>query len=126
MDLSAIRTAEAGYELYEQKRESPEDAFGDPVHLAELGSASDEYDAELRRNGLVLAFQSNRLGSFDIFRSTRESVDDSFTLVEPVDALNSAYDDSAPAFSPEFEYVMFSSEREGTDDIFEAHWPASP
>lgn len=120
--LSSLPTGGTGYELYEQKRESANGVFGEPLHLEEVSSDQDEYDPELRANGLLLAFHSQRLGSNDIFRATRESIDEPFGDVEPVDNLNSAYDDGAPAFSPELEYALFSSNREGTDDIFEAHW----
>lgn len=120
--VSSLPTGGNGYELYEQKRASRDDVFGEAVHVDEATSARDEFDPEVRANGLLLAFHSQRLGSNDIFRATRESIDDPFGDVEPVDALNSAYDDGAPAIALELEYVMFSSDREGTDDIFEAHW----
>jgi Tol biopolymer transport system component len=72
-----------------------------------------------------LAFDSRRLGSADIFRANRETTEDAFAAPRPVDALNSAYEDTAPAISLEFSYVVFSSDREGSVDIFEAHWPDS-
>jgi hypothetical protein len=121
--LNSLPPGGTGYELYQQERESVDDPFGEPIHIEEVGSDRDEFDPELRANGLLLAFHSMRLGSADIFRSTRESVADAFGSVEQVESLNSPYEDGAPAISLSFAYVLFSSDREGTDDIFEAHWP---
>lgn len=123
--ISSLPTGGTGYELYQQERESVEDMFGEPVHIEAVGSPRDEFDPELRANGRLLAFHSVRLGSSDIFRATRESVADAFGPAEPVESLNSPYEDGAPAISRAFAYVLFSSDREGTDDIFEAHWPDS-
>ena len=121
--LNSLPTGGTGYELYQQERASTEDVFGEPVLLEGVGSDVDEFDPELRANGRLLAFHSTRLGSADIFRATRESADDEFGPVEAVESLNSAYEDGAPAISLEFSYVLFSSDREGSVDIFEAHWP---
>ncbi len=123
--VKSLPTGGQGYELYEHTRGSVDEPFGEPTHLAEIGSEVDDFDPELRANGLFLAFDSRRLGSADIFRATRETTGDAFAAAHPVDSLNSAYDDTAPAVSLEFSYVMFSSDREGSTDIFEAHWPDS-
>ncbi len=123
--IASLPSGGTGYELYVQERASAEEAFEEPARIEEVGSAADEFDPELRQNGLLLAFHSTRLGSTDIFRATRESVDDAFGSIEAVESLNSPYEDGAPAISPTFEYVLFSSNREGTDDIFEAHWPSA-
>jgi hypothetical protein len=123
--VNSLPTGGQGYELYEHTRESVDEPFGEPIHLAEVGSEVDDFDPEVRANGLFLAFDSRRLGSADIFRANRETTEDAFAEPRPVDALNSAYEDTAPAISLEFSYVVFSSDREGSVDIFEAHWPDS-
>jgi Tol biopolymer transport system component len=117
--LSAARDG-SGYDLYAFERVSSDEAFGPPSALDELNSASDDFDPYLSPNGLAVAFASNRRGTFDIFLARRSSTDVPFEAPVPLELNTEADQESAPHFSPDLTYLMYSSQRLGSDDIYEA------
>jgi len=117
--LSAARDG-SGYDLYRFERASDAEAFGSPAPLTELNSASDDFDPYLSPNGLAVAFASNRRGGFDIFLARRTSVDVPFEAPVPLDLNSADYEESAPNLSPDLAYLMYSSDRDGSLDIYEA------
>jgi Tol biopolymer transport system component len=117
--LSAARDG-SGYDLYWFERANDGEAFGAPEPLTELNSASDDFDPYLSPNGLAVAFASNRRGSFDIFLARRTSLDVPFEAPVSLEQNSVDYEESAPNLSPDLAYLMYSSERQGTLDIYEA------
>jgi hypothetical protein len=118
--LSAAATA-AGYDLFSFERASAGEPFGPPTPITEVNSASDDFDPYLSPNGLALAFASNRRGTFDIFLARRTSTDVPFEAPVPLDLNSAEFQESAPHFSSDLAYLMYSSNRLGSsDDIYEA------
>jgi Tol biopolymer transport system component len=117
--LSAARDG-SGYDLYWFERANDEEAFGAPTPLTEVNSASDDFDPYLSPNGLAVAFASNRRGGFDIFLARRTSVEVPFEAPVPLELNSADFEESAPNLSPDLAYLMYSSDRAGSLDIYEA------
>lgn len=113
-------TGSGGYDLYWFERASADEPFGEPTLITEVNSASDDFDPYLSPNGLALAFASNRRGGFDIFLARRTSLDVPFEAPVPLDLNTAEFEESAPNFSPDLVYLMYSSDRQGSLDIYEA------
>ncbi len=118
--LSSRLQASGSYDLYLFARDALDVPFGQGELLSSVSSSSDDYDPFIGQQGKFLAFHSLRDGSSDIFRATRESNDEAFAAPGAVSELNTPSDESAPDFSVELDYVMFSSDRDGSDDLYEA------
>jgi Tol biopolymer transport system component len=118
--LSSHPSGASGYDLYAFARASTDDAFGEPMPLTELNSASDDFDPYVSPNGLAIAFSSNRRGSFDIFLARRLSIDVPFEAPVPLELNDPVYEEASPNLSPDLGYLMYSSNRDGTHDIYEA------
>jgi hypothetical protein len=118
--LSAAAPGAGGYDLFRFERTSADEPFGAPTLITEVNSASDDFDPYLSPNGLALAFSSNRRGTFDIFLARRTSTDVPFEAPVPLELNSTDYQESAPNFSPDLAYLMYSSNRLGTDDIYAA------
>ena len=112
--------AAGGYDLFFFERSSADESFGEPAALTELNSASDDFDPYLSPNGLAVAFSSNRRGSFDIFLARRTSTDVPFEAPVPLELNTAEYEESAPNLSPDLAYLLYSSNRLGSHDIYEA------
>jgi hypothetical protein len=118
--VSGRQAGASGYDLFRFERASTDETFGAPTPLSEVNSASDDFDPYLSPNGLALAFASNRLGDFDIFLARRTSTDVPFEGPVRLDLNSPDYGESAPNLSPDLAYLMYSSERTGSHDIYEA------
>ena len=101
-----------------------ENAWGKPINMgSDLNSHSKEYSPFLSPDGRTLFFASDRhtsSGGSDIFMATRK--DDSWTnwsvprkFVNPI---NSPADESQPYFHSPTGYLYFTSNRDGSSDIF--------
>jgi hypothetical protein len=118
--LSSRPAGAAGYDLFAFERPSSDESFGEPTPLTELNSASDDFDPYLTPNGLAIAFSSNRRGSFDIFLARRLSTDVPFEAPVPLELNEADVDEASPNLSPDLGYLMYSSDRAGSHDIYEA------
>lgn len=91
--------------------------------LMELNTAGVECAAWLDPSERVIAFMSDRdglAGEIDLYIASRPTVEDPFAEPIPIVELNSAAVDEDPWISPDGGTVYFSSERNGTADIFMA------
>lgn len=118
--LSARQVGSAGYDLYSFTRASTSESFGAPTALSEVNSASDDFDPWLSPNGLALAFASNRLGDFDIYLARRTSTEVPFEGPVRLDLNSPGIEESAPHLSPDLAYLMYSSDRGSSSEIYEA------
>jgi Tol biopolymer transport system component len=95
------------------------------VTLVEVNSEGDDFDPDVRENGLFLAFDSARAGIRQIYWTRRQSLDSPFA--EPVALTPGAVaEESAVAFSENLRYLMFSSAARGSSDIYERFLDAPP
>ncbi len=118
--VSARQAGSAGYDLYSFERASIDEAFGTPTALTEVNSASDDFDPYLSPNGLALAFASNRQGDYDIYLARRTSTDVPFEGPVRLDLNSAGIEESAPHLSPDLAYLMYSSDRGNSSEIYEA------
>ena len=100
---------------------APLGAFSTPTMIAELADPAEDDDPTLTADLLELYFASARtggLGGSDIWRATRASVGDSWTMPRPVVEINSAGSDENPGVSSDGLSLWFSSTRNGGFDIW--------
>jgi hypothetical protein len=94
----------------------PDGSFGAAVLVAELNSTSADARPSIRRDGLEIFFQSDRIGSvgFDLWVATRGSTFDAWsTPVNLGAAINSAFNDQFAYVSSDHETLFFGSDRPG-------------
>jgi Tol biopolymer transport system component len=113
-------TGSGGYDLYSFERASIDEPFGTPTALVEVNSASDDFDPYLSPNGLAVAFASNRLGNYDIYLARRTSTDVPFEGPVRLDLNSPDYEESAPHLTPDLAFLMYSSDRGSSSEIYEA------
>jgi hypothetical protein len=96
-------------------------AFGTPELVTELNSPASEGRPYLRRDGREIFFQSNRaggFGAFDIWTSTRATVDDPWSPPVNVSALNTSFGDVTPVLSWDGETLFMGVNRPENGDVF--------
>jgi Tol biopolymer transport system component len=118
--LNSKPTGAPPYRLYRLERATAADPLGEPVLMDDVVSNENEYDPDLRRDGLFLAFDSARGDPTQIYWTRRADRAAAFDAPVPVPALKSTFNDNAAAFSEDLRYVMFSSSRGESIDIYEA------
>jgi len=117
------RDAYGGNDLFVAFR-TGENTFGKPVHLgAAVNSQSHEKAPFLSSDGKTMFFSSNRqnvMGGYDLFMVYR--LDDSWTnwtapkrFLSPI---NTTSNEGFPCFNRTSGYLYFSSDRNGSSDIF--------
>lgn len=92
--------------------------WGQPTPLTELNTTMDESDPELRYDGLEIVFHSKRtggLGLYDLYRATRPTTVDPFSLPVPIASLNTAGDELGPSLSGDGLTLLFG---DGQDIAF--------
>lgn len=100
----------------------PDLIFTEPTALTSLNSTSLEADPRLSVDSLSLTFASTRaggLGDFDLYRARRDNPTSGFETFEPIEAINSAYSDTALVVVDD-NTVVFSSTR--TDGVRARLW----
>jgi Tol biopolymer transport system component len=92
-------------------------SFGPAVLVTELSSAQAENRPSIRRDGLEILFQSNRIGSVglgDLWMSTRKSTLDAWTTpVNLGNTINTVFVEQNAYLSSDSKTLFFSSDRPG-------------
>jgi Tol biopolymer transport system component len=113
-------------DIYVSEVDSEQKTFGPPSPVAELNSASTDYQPVLRKDGLEIFFASNRPGSLpwptnpsfrypDLWTATRETAADPWSPPVNLGSLvNSVFSDFHPTLSFDRTTLIFASERLGT------------
>lgn len=94
-------------ELFRVDRDG--DGWGEPVHLATLGSEADELGASLSDDGMIW-FASDRTGGaggWDLYRAA--PVGDGFDVPQPLDGINSSVWEFNPAIDAAGTTLVFTS-----------------
>lgn len=113
------------YGLHEFVLDPESGIFAPPATLTEVNGETDDFDPDLREEGLFLAFDSDRGGIRQIYWTRRQSLDTPFA--EPVPLTPSAVaEESAVAFAEDLRYLMFSSAAAGSADIYERFLDTPP
>jgi Tol biopolymer transport system component len=111
------------YDLYATVRVSATTPWATPQPVVELNTTYVENGAYLDADGTFIAFYSDRpggLGYFDIFSASRADASAPFDPPMPIDGVNSPADDTDPWLTPDGRTILFSSDRTGEYEIYEA------
>jgi hypothetical protein len=112
------------YATYLAARTDATAAFAAPVLVSELlMEGRSTIDAFLTEDGLALYFNlTPDAGETkgDLFLAVRASVTDAFSAAEPLEELNSSSDERDPWLAPDGRSLFFSSDRDGSLNIYEA------
>jgi Tol biopolymer transport system component len=101
-------------------------AFSPPstFRLANVNSTSAEFGPSVTRDGLVIAFTSDRLGNDDLFVSSRPSVDSDFAVPVALSNVNSDNVEAWPAISSDGLVVFYEGTGSGFADIYQTQRPS--
>jgi WD40-like Beta Propeller Repeat len=124
MPLGSRRGSSGYYETFLAERPNEDEPFASPHELIELEVAGQNtVDGFLTEDGLTLFFnRSPGAGesSGDLFVARRKSLSEPFGAVAPLLSINTSQDERDPWLSPDGRYLYFSSDRDGTLNIYEA------
>lgn len=119
------RTDDGGVDtthIYVATRASRADAFGEPVRVPGVTSTANESSATLTADGLVMAFESDRLtgNNGELFLSLRNDADAGFGAPTRIASANSDANQGTPYLRPDGAILYFSSNRDGNQDLYRA------
>jgi len=120
-----------GFDLYQSTRPATGSAWTAPTLVVELSASAADYGPTVDASGLIIMFDSGRLGTRDLFIATRPTVGSSWNAPTPVAELNTNALETDPELTPDGLTVLFASDRPGTmgaRDLYIASRPdkASP
>jgi hypothetical protein len=104
------------YDIFAATRGTVDGAWEAPQPLSELNTDSNESDAFLVGEGRELLFTRSK----DLQLARRAGTIGPFTLIGPLEELNSSSEDTDPWATPDLRYVVFSSDRSGSSQLYEA------
>ena len=104
------------YDVQIARRTTLADPWQPPAPLDEINTDDEESDAFLVGSGLALIFTRDE----DLMLSRRVNVDAEFDQGKAIESLNSDDDDRDAWSDAAFDYVIFSSDRDGTYRLYEA------
>ena len=115
-------------DVFVATRTAPGAPFSTPVLVPSLSSSENEHSVTLTRDGLEAIFSSNRAGGKgkqDIWLARRSGPDADFGTAENLAALNTSWDDTFVALSPDGSTLYFNRDTSlsgGRDaDVWVAH-----
>jgi Tol biopolymer transport system component len=111
-------TRSGSRQVYSTTRPNMQSQWG-PAALVP-GLPADAVDPFVASRGVALWFVSSPNGDQDLFTATRPSTAAAFGTAAPIAELNTPAAESDPALSPDFRYIVFSSDRSGTMQLYEA------
>jgi hypothetical protein len=104
------------YDMYVSERASMADPWQPAQAIAELDTKANESDAFLAGEGYELLFTRSK----DLQFARRPALSAPFALVGPLKELNSSSDDRDPWATQDLRYIVFSSNRSGSYELYEA------
>ena len=108
-------------DLYTSTRAATTDAWGTPTAIAELDTASIENSPFLTGDGLTIYFDSNRLGTTDLFVATRTDRSSPFSTPTLISELSTAIaNEEDPWVSPDGHLMLFVSDGAGHQQIYQS------
>ena len=121
MPLGTTRDNDGVYRTFFAARADATAAWGTPQPL--LGSVLEDQptvDGFLTDDGLALFYSSPPGGSGDLYVARRHSIHEPFSVVQPLDDLNTAADERDPWMSPDGTRFFFTSDRGNNFGLYEA------
>ena len=109
------RAGGAGFADIYVSEQQEDGTWGAPQRVVELSSKFQEQRPSIRFDGLEIVFQSNRPPSlgFDLWESTRESVNDAWSDPVRIDNVNSPQTEGQPYLSGDGMTLYLNSDRPG-------------
>jgi hypothetical protein len=104
------------YDIFAATRGAVDAAWDPPLPLSELNTGANESDAFLVGEGRELLFTRSK----DLQLARRAGTIGPFELVGPLEELNSSSEDNDPWATPDLRYIVFSSDRSGSFQLYEA------
>jgi hypothetical protein len=104
------------YDIFAATRRTVDAAWDPPLPLSELNTDTNESDAFLVGEGRELLFTRSK----DLQLARRAGTTGPFALVGPLEELNSSSEDNDPWATPDLRYIVFSSDRSGSFQLYEA------
>ena len=104
------------YDIFAATRRTVDGAWEPPQPLSELNTDANESDAFLVGEGRELLFTRSK----DLQLARRPGTTGPFSLVGPLEELNSSSEDNDPWATPDLRYIVFSSDRSGSFQLYEA------
>lgn len=115
-----IDTDRAGtLDIFIATRASSADPWDTPIVIPELSGAESEGNPVLDADKLTIYFDSNRTGNSELYVATRMSPAAAFGTPAPVTELNSTDSDTDPWLSPDGRTMYFTSNRDGTQRLWQ-------
>lgn len=105
-------------DIWRAARASRAADFADPEPVPELNGTSEDGAVTLSPDGLEAILSSDRpgtIGGRDLFRATRSSTSEPFSVPEPVPEVNSAVNDYDPTLTFDGTELYFVSNRNGSN-----------
>jgi len=117
--IDTDRAGSTMLDIFMASRAAPMGAFGAPVAIAELNSAQPEGNPMLGPGKLTVYFDSNRSGNGELYMATRTSANEPFAAPERIVELSSASVETDPWISPDGRTLLFTSDRDGTQRLWQ-------
>jgi len=121
MPLGSQRDSDAGYQTFLAARPGVTQPFGTPTIVAGLAANQDAVaDGFLTDDGLTLFYSVTPSGEApDLFVATRAATGAPFSQPAPLTQLNTSSEERDPWLSPDGSTFFFSSNRDGSLQIYE-------
>jgi Tol biopolymer transport system component len=109
-----------GRDLYRATRMTVTSLWEPPVEIGELDTGGDDESLFFLPGDLEIMFGSNRSGNRDIYEAVRPAIGQPFGTPTPITSLDTPSDESDPWLSPDGHTIVFSSNRSGIDEVWQA------
>ncbi len=107
-------------DLFIATRATPTAAWDPPVAIASVNTTGHEGSPFLSADKLAVYFDTDRNGNLDVYVAHRTSTDEPFGAPESVAEINTNDDDQDPWLSLDGRRLVFSSDRSGSNELWEA------
>lgn len=119
--MDSERLGSSVLDIFITQRAATTDAWPAPQPIVTINSGgSSEGNPMLSPDQLTIYFDSNRTGDGEIHVATRTTTTGTFSLPLRVEELASSASDSDPWVSPDHRTMLFTSNRDGTQRIWQA------
>ncbi len=116
MYLTSDRPGSMASDLYRASRAATSSDWSTPVRIDELASPGNDWDPFIADGGRLLFFVIDS----DIVVAERSSSASPYEPAMPLSSVNSPSQESDPTLSADLRYIIFSSDRSGNRELYEA------
>lgn len=121
--IDSDRAGDAALDILIAQRSSPGAPFAAPQLVTQLNTPSSEGNPMLAPDKLTIYFDSNRTGDGELFVATRPTETAAWNPAVPITELATASAESDPWISPDGHMMLFTSNRDGTQRLWQTTRP---